>query len=57
MPSENGTTSRRHLLAAVPLLALTAAACSTAPRRPPRRPNRTPVRPLGPPPRMRPSKF
>jgi carbonic anhydrase len=30
MPSENGTTSRRHLLAAVPLLALTAAACSTS---------------------------
>jgi carbonic anhydrase len=30
MPFENGTTSRRHLLAAVPLLALTAAACSTS---------------------------
>ena len=30
MPPEHGTTSRRHLLAAVPLLALTAAACSTS---------------------------
>ena len=30
MPSENGHPSRRHLLAAVPLLALTAAACSTS---------------------------
>jgi carbonic anhydrase len=31
MPPENGNPSRRHLLAAVPLLALTAAACSKSP--------------------------
>ena len=47
MPPENGTTSRRHLLAAVPLLALGAAACSTAPKETPAEAKQDP----GPPPR------